>query len=145
MNGIYGDIYMPVKIRRFIPGDIESIVEILKENGQYSYPDVEGPEAMLRVAKCDAAVFLVAEIDSKTIGCVHAVYDGSRAIIHLLSIHPKYQHKGIGTNLVESVIKTLVERGAPTISVTVNDSSKGFWDQLGFAELPVFLMLKKIH
>jgi N-acetylglutamate synthase-like GNAT family acetyltransferase len=73
------------------------------------------------------------------------VYDGSRAIIHLLSIHPKYQHKGIGTNLVESVIKTLVERGAPTISVTVNDSSKGFWDQLGFAELPVFLMLKKIH
>jgi ribosomal protein S18 acetylase RimI-like enzyme len=136
---------MPVKIRRFVPDDVAYLVEILKANGQYSYPEVEGPEAMLRVAKCEAAVFLVAETDSKTIGCVRAVYDGSRALIHLLSIHPEYQRRGIGTKLVESVIKTLNERGSPTISVTVNNSSRGFWDKLGFTELPVFLMLKSLH
>jgi N-acetylglutamate synthase-like GNAT family acetyltransferase len=135
---------MTVKIRRFIPGDIDSIVEILKVNGQYDYPNVEGPEAMKRVAICDAAIFLVAEKDKKTIGCIRATYDGSRAMIYLLSVHPEYRHRGVGANLVKTIIKTLKARGVPTVSVTVTNSSRGFWDKLGFAELPVFLMLKNL-
>lgn len=133
---------MSIKIRRFIPYDIDDIVEILRVNRQYDYPNVEGPEAMMRIAECDAAIFLVAEIDSKTIGCIRATYDGSRAMIHLLSVHPEYQYRGIGTNLVESIIEILSDRGAPTVSVTVTSSSKGFWNKLGFTEIPVFLMLK---
>jgi N-acetylglutamate synthase-like GNAT family acetyltransferase len=133
---------VPIEIRRFIPDDIDYIIDILKVNGQYDHPKVEGPEAMLRIAECDAAIFLVAERDSKIIGCIRATYDGSRAMIHLLSVHPEYQHRGVGTNLVESIIKILNDRGAPTVSVTATSSSKGFWNKLGFAEIPVFLMLK---
>jgi hypothetical protein len=36
----------------------------------------------------------------------------------------------------------LKARGAPTVSVTVTDASKGYWDKLGFEQVPVFLMLK---
>lgn len=66
---------MPIEIRRFIPDDIDYIIDILKVNGQYDHPKVEGPEAMLRIAECDAAIFLVAERDSKIIGCIRATYD----------------------------------------------------------------------
>jgi hypothetical protein len=39
-------------------------------------------------------------------------------------------------------VTELKARGAPTVSVTVTDASKGYWDKLGFEQIPVFLMLK---
>ncbi len=133
---------MPVVIRAYGPEDAGSIVEILKKNGQFDHPDIEGPEAMERVSNCSASVFLVAEKDSATVGCIKAIYDGSRAMIHLLSVLQEYQHQQIGTSLVESVIGELSLRGAPTTSVTATNSSEGFWAKLGFEKLPVFVMLK---
>jgi N-acetylglutamate synthase-like GNAT family acetyltransferase len=129
--------------RPFKSTDAESIVEILKKNRQYDYPDIEGPEAMSRVAECPAAVFLVAEINPKVAGCVRATYDGSRAMIHLLSVLPELQNRGIGTSLVKAVVSVLSSRGAPTVSVTVTDASEVFWSKLGFDKLPVFLMLRE--
>jgi N-acetylglutamate synthase-like GNAT family acetyltransferase len=129
-------------IRRFEPKDINYLVDILKINQQYSYPNIEGPEAMLRVAACDAAVFLVAETDGRVIGCIRAVYDGARAMIHLLSVHPDYQNQGTGTKLVKAAIQALKTKGAPTVSVTVTDASQGYWDKLGFERIPAYLMLK---
>ena len=133
---------MTVKIRPFEPKDSDYLVEILKTNKQYSYPNVDGPEAMLRVAQCAAAVFLAAADNERAIGCIRATYDGARAMIHLLSVHPEYQNHGIGSKLVKAAITELKARGAPTVSVTVTDASKGYWDKLGFEQVPAFLMLK---
>ena len=133
---------MSTKIRPFDPNDSGYLVEILKINKQYSYPNIDGPEAMLRVAQCGAAVFLTAADDKRAVGCIRATYDGARAMIHLLSVHPEYQNRGIGTKLVKAVITELKARGAPTVSVTVTDASKGYWDKQGFEQIPAFLMLK---
>ena len=84
---------MQVQIRAFEERDIDALVEILKRNHQYDYPDVEGPDAMRRVAQCSAALFLVATIDEQPCGLIRAVYDGSRALIHLLSVHPSRQNR----------------------------------------------------
>lgn len=133
-----------IRVRVFRLSDIPDLVEILKANGQYDYPEVEGPAAMERVARCDAAVFLVAEVGGKPCGFVRAVYDGSRALIHLLSVHPDYQHSGVGSALVNAVSTELAQRGAPSVSVTVTERSKRFWEQKGFEQLPVFLMLRML-
>jgi ribosomal protein S18 acetylase RimI-like enzyme len=129
-------------IRTFVERDSDRLVEILQRNDQYSYPEIEGPTAMSRVAGCDAAVFLVAEIDGVPQGLVRAVYDGSRALIHLLSVAPEFQHRGVGKALVNAVEEELSRRGAPSVSVTVTDRSAGFWEKQGFERLPVHLMLK---
>ena len=81
---------MSIIIRPFKPKDSDHLVEILKINKQYSYPNVEGTEAMLGVAQCDAAVFLTAAVNERAVGCIRATYDGARAMIHLLSVHPEY-------------------------------------------------------
>ncbi|GAH16262.1 unnamed protein product, partial [marine sediment metagenome] len=86
-------------------------------NNQYEMPEVDGPEAMKRVKECSAAIFLVAEANGKVVGCIRGVYDGSRALIHLLSIHPKYQKRGIGTNLVKKIIERFKKRGACILSI----------------------------
>ena len=135
---------MEIQVRTFREDDIRSLVEILKLNDQYEYPEIEGSDSMKRVANCDAAVFLVAEVEKQPCGFIKAVYDGSRALIHLLSVHPDYQHSGVGSALVDAVGAELLRRGAPTVSVTVTEQSVGFWEKKGFRRLPVFLMLKEL-
>ena len=129
-------------IRKFIPSDSEYIVDILKTNGQFYSSTIEGPDSMIRVAKCSSAVFNVALIDNKPIGVIKAVFDGSRALIHLLSVNPDFQRKGVGKRLVNSVISELKEKGASTLSVTTSESSQDFWEKLLFRRLPVYLMLR---
>lgn len=135
---------METKMRKFRETDIPSLIEILELNDQYKHPEVEGPESMMRVANCDAAVFLVAEADKQICGFIKAVYDGSRALIHLLSVHPDFQHHGIGSALVDAVGAEFLRRGAPTVSATVTEKSIGFWERKGFKRVPVFLMLKEL-
>lgn len=122
-----------MRIRGFLPTDCEQLVDILKANGQYGHPEIDGPEAMLRVHQCDAAIFLVAEEDGRIVGLIRGVYDGSRALIHEVSVHPEYQLRGIGTNLVQEIARRFRERGAPSVSVTAADRSAGFWGKLSFA------------
>jgi ribosomal protein S18 acetylase RimI-like enzyme len=129
-------------IRSFVVSDSDRLVEILQRNDQYNFPEIEGPRAMARVAACDAAVFLVAEVNGVPQGLIRAVYDGSRALIHLLSVEPAVQRRGVGQALVEAVQAELSRRGAPGVSVTVTERSAGFWEKQGFERLPVYLMLK---
>lgn len=131
-----------MEISPFAESDIDGLVAILRENNQYAHPAVEGPEAMRRVAACGAALFLVAREGGRPVGLVRGVYDGSRAMIHLLSVRRDRRGEGTGTALAEAAIRELRERGAPTVSVTATESSRGFWERLSFAALPVFLMLK---
>ncbi len=133
------------RIRAFRPSDIPCLIAILKLNGQYDYPEVEGSDAMKHVANCDAAIFLVAQVGRAPCGFIKAVYDGSRAMIHLLSVHPDYQRSGIGSMLIDAVSAELLRRNAPSLSVTVTAKSAGYWKKKGFKRLPVFLMLKALR
>jgi len=119
-------------IRDFGPEDSAALVEILKANLQYADPATEGPEAMLRVYHCEAAVFLVAEEDGKPVGLSRGVYDGSKALIHIVSVHPDYQGRRIGTALVRETARRFKERGATSLAVTVPGDNLEFWKRLSF-------------
>ena len=127
-------------IRDFQLTDRDEIVEILKLNNQYSFPEVDGPEAMKRVKACSVAVFLVCEIDGRVVGVVRGNYDGSRAIIHQLSVHPAYQRRGLGAALVREIVKNFQRMGAPTVSATVTERSLPFWQKVGFRKTNVLLV-----
>lgn len=127
-------------IRGFQLADTNEMVEILKLNNQYDFPEVDGPEAMKRVKACSAAVFLVCEIDGKVVGVVRGNYDGSRAIIHQLSVHPVYQRRGIGIALVKEIVKRFQQMGAPTVSATITEESLRFWQKIGFRKTKAFLV-----
>lgn len=97
---------------------------------------------MAQAAASPSTIFLVATIGETPVGLARAVYDGTRAMIHLLSVNPDHQGQGIGTALVMALRTALIARGAPTLSVTVTEASAAFWARLGFEQIPVRLMLK---
>jgi len=119
-------------IRDFQPEDCDALVQILKANLQYGDPFTEGAEAMLRVHECVAAVFLVAEEDGKPVGLSRGVYDGSKSLIYIVSIHPEYQRRGVGTALVRETAKRFKARGATNLAVLVPGDNLEFWKRLSF-------------
>lgn len=127
-------------IRDFELKDVDEIIEILKPNNQYGFPEVDGPEAMKRVKACSAAVFLVCEIEGKVVGVVRGNYDGSRAIIHQLSVHPAYKRRGIGKALVKEIVRQFQQMGAPTVSAMVTEESLPFWQKVDFRKTKAFLV-----
>ena len=129
-----------MKIRNFKVTDANAVAEILKLNNQY-VPLIEAPENMKRVSQCKAAVYLVAEKHGKVIGVIKGVYDGSRAQIHQLSVHPEHQKQGTGTALTREIAKRFKKMGAPTISVTASTRSQHFFEKLGFKTIPQVIFM----
>jgi len=127
-------------IRNFRLEDIDELVEILKNNNQYNFPEVDGPDAMKRVKNCNSAIFLVYERNSNVVGFIRGSYDGSRAMIHQLSILSEYQKNGIGKELVKKIINRFKRIGANTVSATITEQSYEFWKKIGFNKLEVFLV-----
>lgn len=123
-----------MKIRDFQPQDVDAMVNILKANQQYGHPEIDGPEAMLRVHNCTAAEFLVAEEEENVaVGMIRGAYDGSRAIIYLASVHPDHQRRGIGRALVLEIADRFKERGARSIAVIV-PGDVVFWKKMHFRQ-----------
>ena len=120
-------------VRDFKTQDSDALVEILKANQQYGHPELDGPEALRAVQNCIAAEFLVAEENGKPIGLMRGVFDGSRAIIYLASVHRDYQRQGIGTALLHEITLRFKERGAKAISVTI-PGDPSFWKRFGFRQ-----------
>jgi len=58
-------------------------------------------------------------MERKVVGIIRGNYDGSRAMIHQLSVHPAYQKRGIGSNLVKAIVERFQQLGAPTVSAVV--------------------------
>jgi ribosomal protein S18 acetylase RimI-like enzyme len=121
-----------MRIRDFTETDCDALVSILRANLQYGDPESEGPEAMRRVRGCQAAVFLVAEEGGAPVGFLRGVYDGSKALIHIVSVQPSCQRRGIGTELVREAARRFRERGATSLAVTVPGDNLAFWRQLSF-------------
>jgi ribosomal protein S18 acetylase RimI-like enzyme len=124
---------MKPQIRDFRPEDIDTLIDILKANQQYGHPEIDGPEAMLRVHRCEAAEFLVAEHEGKVVGMIRGTFDGSRAVIYLASVHPAHQRQGIGRALVLEIAHRFKARNAGSIAVIVPGDA-GFWKRMSFRQ-----------
>jgi predicted N-acetyltransferase YhbS len=122
-----------MRIRDFQPEDTDALEAILKANQQYGHPEIDGPEAMLRVHQCAAAEFLVAEMEGQVVGMVRGTFDGSRAIIYLASVQRDRQRQGIGRALVLEIARRFSGRGARSLAVIVPGDA-GFWKELGFRQ-----------
>lgn len=111
---------MDVKIRKAVPADLKPIKTILS----FYYLDTDNAERNL-------PEFIVAEANNKIIGC--ACLD-IRDVVELRSIAvlPSYRNKGVGSNLVENILKRAKEL---TDVIYLRTTSPAFFEKKGFTRL----------
>ena len=137
-----------MRIRNATSDDLDAIVELAKLNRQFHTPTVDGKDALARVLSFKNNVFLVCISDVTVAGFIIGSWDGARAIIHKISVHPDHRGKGIGRSLVNKSAKMFRDMGAPTLGVTAADGTRDeqnnsipFWEDLGFKSVAARLMV----
>jgi ribosomal protein S18 acetylase RimI-like enzyme len=82
------------------------------------------------------ATVLVAETDSSLVGSIFGVFDGWRANIYRLVVHPSYRRRGIARALVTELEGRLVRQGAKRFAAIVeldHPWAIGFWEAVGYS------------
>ena len=74
--------------------------------------------------------------DGKLVGYIDSVSNGvTDAYIQDLMVHPDYQGKGLGTELMNQMITYLKENRIYIISVVFEESLKQFYNRFGFSSM----------
>ncbi|MBO7245089.1 MAG: GNAT family N-acetyltransferase [Alphaproteobacteria bacterium] len=128
-----------IKISKDI--NIQDINEILDLIGWGAYLEDQWP-----IIK-DKSTFMVEVLqDNKTIGFARVVDDTRMCMIYDVCVHPRFQKKGIGTLLMQEVLKYINDYNFATISLFYDMNNKGlenFYRKFGFELIPNAMRLKK--
>jgi len=114
--------------------DVEAVLELWRLAG--ATPSVtDSAHDLLQLVVEGAARLLVAEIGGQIVGSIIGTFDGWRANLHRLAVHPGYRRRGIARALVAEVEKRLGQQGAKRINVLVEKDcpwATGFWEAAGY-------------
>jgi len=118
------------KLRKFLPIDLERILEIEK----VSFPAriAFSKSYFERLYREYPEEFVVAEFDKNVVGYV--IGDASGEIISI-AVDPNYREKGIGQSLANYLINHYKEKGIKELTIhvrTTNQAGVSFWENLGF-------------
>ena len=94
------------------------------------WPNPPDPQRHLEILHSSYRVWLAMD-GEKLVGFINAISDGIlHAYIPLLEVLPTYQGKGIGSELVQRMIKSL--EGIYAIDIVCDEQVAGFYERLGF-------------
>ena len=116
-----------MEIRKCRHDDIPSVIKIESLSFKYHYPSSIFYNYLDRN-------FYVAEEDGKVVG--YAIGDARRHLIVSIAVHPDYRRRGIGTKLMESVLKNMHGYAILQVRMSNNEAIK-FYKKLGFIEKEV--------
>ena len=123
-------------IRPFQEGDEEALVS-LWNMCKLTVPWNNPYKDIARKLKVQSELFLVGYLEDKLIASVMAGYDGHRGYINYFAVHPNFQLRGYGKQLMDNIENRLRELGCPKINLQIregNDKVRSFYQKLGFVE-----------
>jgi len=134
-----------MQIRKYNPDDYETVSALWEKAGiQLTLSDRK--EELHRVLQYNPDLFLVGEIDAQIIAALMGTYDGRRAYVHHLAVDPKYQHQGLGTEMMNHFETLLKEKRIVKYHLMVerwNGNVVPFYEQLGWYERTDLILLSK--
>ena len=134
-------------IKPFKEGDEEALVS-LWNMCKLTVPWNNPYKDIARKLKVQAELFLVGYLEDKLIASVMAGYDGHRGWINYFAVHPDFQARGYGKQLMDNVENGLRELGCPKINLQIreeNDKVFSYYQKLGFVEEKRINMGKRLE
>lgn len=95
----------------------------------------DSPQAVEALLERDPEACIVAEADGQIVGSLIAGWDGWRASLYRLAVHPAARRRGITTRLLRAAEDRLVELGATRIGAMVLESNvlgQSVWRAAGY-------------
>ncbi|MDF1657873.1 MAG: GNAT family acetyltransferase [Verrucomicrobiales bacterium] len=129
---------MPVQIVPFDRSSHQQSVIKLWES-VFGYEDAHNDPLLILQKKQDVddGLFFVSLDESGAVtGTVMCGYDGHRGWIYSLAVHPEFQRRGIGTELMTYAESTLEKLGCMKINLQIvqgNEKVQNFYTAIGFS------------
>lgn len=121
-----------IYLRRFKPKDLMSIMQLVGVTFGENYH----PSFYINLHNFWPEGFIVAKIKDQIVGFILAtISEAQTGRILMLAVYPYYERKGIGSSLIETVIKQCIHRNIKSIKLEVrthNQKAMGFYLKRGF-------------
>jgi len=134
-------------IRPFQTEDEDALVALWKMC-ELTVPWNNPHKDIARKLQVQPELFLVGILDNSLIATVMGGYEGHRGWINYLAVHPDFQGKGYGQEIMNSVETALQEMGCPKINLQIregNDKVFSYYQKLGFVEEKRISMGKRLE
>lgn len=121
-------------IREFNNADKDSIIQLWKECGlvvPWNNPELD----IERKLNENSEEILVGIIDKIIVASAIVGYDGHRGWVYYLAVHPNYQRRGFGEQIMQFAEKHLLKVGCPKINIMVRKSNLdviSFYEAIGY-------------
>jgi ribosomal protein S18 acetylase RimI-like enzyme len=131
---------MTVSIRTATPSDIAELLALWEVAAENDARPADTPGAVQALLARDPDACLVAcGPDGRVIGSLIAGWDGWRAHLYRLAVHPGARRQGVGRALLDAGQARLAGLGATRLDAMVlegNDLGQAVWRAAGYAPQP---------
>ncbi len=136
-----------MEIKSFKEIEKDEVIELWK-NCSLTSPQNNPYKDIERKLKVDPDLFLVGKIDEKIVATVMGGYEGHRGWINYLAVHPNYQKRGFGKDIMNEIENRLIAKGCPKINLQVRETNLDvikFYESIGFTNDHVVSFGKRLE
>jgi ribosomal protein S18 acetylase RimI-like enzyme len=124
-----------ISILPFQPEDCEEAMSLWKMSPGVGLSQADTLQSLAHFLERNPGLNWIAKDECKVVGTLLCGYDGRRAYLYHVAVHPEYRRQGIGTALVKRCLDTLKNMGvekAHLFVYTDNFDGIAFWTSLGW-------------
>lgn len=124
-----------ISLRPATLDDVDDLIAFWLVAGENDSRPSDSPAAVRRLLERDPDALVVAELDGRLVGTVVAGWDGWRAHVYRLAVHPDARRRGVGRLLLAHVEARFAALGATRVDAMVletNDLGKAVWRAAGY-------------
>lgn len=125
----------PASLRAASPEDVESLIAFWAVAGENDARPADSDRATHQLLQRDPEAIIVAERRGRLVGTVIAGWDGWRAHLYRLAVHPDHRRQGLGQLLLEAAEQRLAALGATRFDAMVlegNELGASAWRARGY-------------
>jgi ribosomal protein S18 acetylase RimI-like enzyme len=113
------------------------VVALWKEAGAAATV-TDDPGSVERLIAHDPEALIVAGLEGEIVASLIAGFDGWRAHLYRLAVHPRLRRRGVARALVTEAEIRLARRGAKRVNALVSGDAEAvmFWEAVGYERDP---------